>query len=133
MNWKIGFFIWLKGLGIFAIPCLLLFPLGFFAFPIALTISWVAIPVYACTLWLIKKLGLSHIPAMIFMVLISTSASVFAALYLLSVNDSEFFEGYNSITFWVPLLCCSLAVLLSNNSIYCYLDPESVSQEFIIE
>ena len=133
MNWTIGFFIWWKGIGNFSICCISFLEPGLRALSIGLLISWIAIPVYASSFWIIKKTRIPYKPSMSLMFLAPTVSSVCTTLYLLHLVDVEMVSDGESILFWIPLFCCIPSVTFSANRIYCFLHPEAVSEEFIIE
>ena len=133
MNWKIAFFIWLTGLAIFGIICAVTL-IGMFVFPYVVGVSLVAIPVYACSLWLLKNTGTSHMVAMGMMLCLPTLLSVHAALYCYKQYGSNRDDwDLNGLEFWVPLLCCILAVAFSANNIKEYLYGEKPIEEMITE
>jgi hypothetical protein len=133
MNWITGFYIWLKGIFLFSISLLLVFPIGLFAIPIVLMISWVAIPIYAIMLWLLKMSRTPYKVAMLLMMVIPTWLAVLAALHLNNVLDDELYSPHKPIVFWVSYVCCVLVILSSKNSIYLYLHPEEAVEAFTID
>lgn len=135
MNWKIGFFIWLKGLGIFAIPCIIVFPIGVFVILIALLISWPAILIYSLSLQLAKKLKFSFAASVAFMMLIPSSVSVATAMWLLNeFADFEMEAGFGiNEAYLIPMFFCILSICFSTGKIRDYVNPDSVTEEFATE
>lgn len=133
MNWRLAFIIWAKGVGIFALPCILVIMIGWMFFLISFVGSWISIPIYAFTLWGVKRLNLSWLLSMLVILLLAPAASASAALYIIKAANLEMFSGYNDITFWVPAFCCALAVFFSRNSIRLYLKPEYEIEEYVTE
>jgi flagellar biosynthesis component FlhA len=132
MNWKIAFMIWLKGMSILAIT-LLIPPVGLIIMYVAIICSWVAIPIYACSLWMLQRVKLQTIPSLFLIMTVSTTSSVLAATRILEYMDTEFFNGYDGTAFWIPFACCIISVFFTRDSIAQYLYPEEAIAEYITE
>ena len=146
MNGKIAFFIWLKGLALFVIACLLLgvcgmlFNGGFFSVflvsiamvVLASIISSPAILVYTVGLHLMKRAKINYQTGMACMIMIAAPLAVTIAdllLFLFGANKEDVF----SYLFWIPLLLCMVSILISRKKIALYLQPTVATQLLIIE
>ncbi len=136
MNWKIGFTMWWKGLVVFAICCVLVFPIGIFVFFTALFISCPAILFYAMWLWVCKQAGFSHTATLVSTIFIPASASIICAMWLFHHfidNETPYHFSIYGFDFLAPLLCCILSVFLSSKGVLLYLQPSETIPEFSID
>jgi hypothetical protein len=134
MIWNIAICIWFKGAGIFGTCCIPFLEPGLAAFSAGVLMSWMAVPVYAMSLWMIKKAGIPHKRFTVLILLVPTASAILAALCFLQVVDTGMVSDSESILFWVPPFCCILSLTFSANRIYYFLHSETVpSKSFPIK
>ena len=145
MNGRIAFFIWLKGLALFAIGCILagLYGMLFYGCDfsvlylsmaivvVALIISSPAILLYTVSLNVMKRANMGYKGGIIFLIITASVAVglVDFILYWFGANLEEVFSYF----FWIPLLFCIAAILISRKSIRFYLHPIEACEAFTIE
>ncbi len=152
MNWKIAFSVWLKGLGIFAIGCIMVGSCSMFNgsdFPVlcegltivivdtiavvvvASIISSPAILLYAMSLHLVKRTNMSYKSGIVFLI-IAASIAVSLVDFVLYLFGASFKDAFGYF-FRIPLLFCIASILISRKSIWFYLHPIKAFEAFIIE
>lgn len=149
MNWYIGLKIWGAGVIILSIGLLLfciiesfadgspaMLLIGVVLLLVSLFLSLPAIILYSLWLALVKELTISAKAGLSIMLVISTSSVVKFGLWFftwLAKDDITNDHSFNNIVFWVPLLCCMLAVTLYRKDIIEYLQPTEIISEFSTE